>query len=102
MITTTKPYHTKNPRLAKARIEAWRRYVEEPVPQPEPSGYRHPDTFKTLTAHNEFMTGTATFQRKSGLWRCISVSKELSWLRDIPFDGIKLELLRRGFEWEWS
>lgn len=68
-----------------------------------PSGsleYKHPDTQRLLHVENEFFSAIATFDRKDAIRRCIQADSSVVWLKQTPFDHIKIELLKRGCSWK--
>ena len=65
------------------------------------AGYRLLDGMFILSVENEYWSGVATFQRKNGVYRCTRADTKLGWVKGIPFDALKLELLRRGCRWKW-
>ena len=60
-----------------------------------------PDKTCVLYASNEYLSGTATFQRKDAIWTCLECDRSISFLKSIHFNDIKNELLRRNFRWVW-
>lgn len=60
-----------------------------------------PDTKRVIHVSNEFWSAAATFHRKDGIWRCIQADSIIDWMKVVPFDRIKVELLKRGCSWKW-
>lgn len=64
--------------------------------------FRQPPRITRLVqVQNEYFTAGATFERIDGLWRVKECAPILHWMRKVPFDQIKVELLRRGCSWQW-
>lgn len=61
-----------------------------------------PAAYRRLEAWNEFLSGEAIFRKQDGVWSLGSCDPSLSFLKLLPFDQIKLDLLRRGMAWVWS
>lgn len=57
---------------------------------------------KILRASNDFMEGFALFEGFGMGWRCVETSPAFRWMKEVPSDRLKVELLRRGMRWEWS
>lgn len=61
-----------------------------------------PDIDRMLWAQNDFFTAAAIYHRKGGFWTCRDTAPCLAFLRGrSPEDG-KLELLKRGYRWQWD
>lgn len=98
----SKQAHLKHSKAGKSFWrDDWQRVKGLKIPGHAAPVYRAPDTSKTLLAHNDYWFGKAVWSRKSGVWSCLETSPSLSWMRQIPFDSIKNELLKRGCSWEW-
>lgn len=67
----------------------------------KPLEYREPDTTRLMRCWNEFWTGGATWRRKDGIWACVEPSPMLAWMKGMAPDAAKLELVKRGCQWEW-
>lgn len=75
------------------------RFNPRPVSKPQ---YAVPDATRLLGVQNEYFTAGAVFERREGVWRVKECAPILHWMRKVPFERIKLELLKRGCSWEWS
>ncbi len=80
---------------------AWQ-MVKQPklkLPVTKSSEIKKPD--RIMSAKSEFFKGRAVWKFELGCWLCKSADDCLAFLlkKDVP--AAKLELLRRGFEWEW-
>lgn len=60
-----------------------------------------PDKKRLLLAYNEYHTGGATYERKQGQWTCTYAAHYLSFLLKKTPAEAKVELIKRGYEWEW-
>lgn len=69
---------------------------------PIPNGKREhlPNTTAALWAANGYFSIQADFERKDGIWRCVSSSH--SWVKKTPLSHLKNELLKRGFTYSWN
>ena len=61
-----------------------------------------PHLVRVLNVRSEFFSGTALFERREGVWSCTQTTPAVEWIRKTPVPQLKLELLRRGFDWEWK
>jgi hypothetical protein len=79
---------------------AWSKVHPQPpavaVPQYKPT------KIMKLNAFNEFHSGTALFERKDGFWKCFSWDKCLFFLKGKDMPSAKMDLLRRGFTFNWE
>jgi len=57
---------------------------------------------KNLYARNEFYHGHATFEHVDGIWRCATAGPAISFLLKLDPISAKMELLKRGFSWQWE
>jgi hypothetical protein len=60
------------------------------------------DCRKRLVVKNEFIEATAVFEGRRGLWRCVETDPVVGWMKQVPHDRLKVELLKRGMEWRWE
>jgi hypothetical protein len=77
----------------------WR--FEKALERTKPPKYRDPDCERVMRCWNEYWEGGATWRRKDGIWSCVAYSASLSWMKKLSHLEAKLELARRGCEWEW-
>lgn len=61
-----------------------------------------PDTTATLKCRNEFFEGWITWRRKAGVWVFHEASPSMVWAAGTHPDKVKIELLRKGCDWEWA
>lgn len=74
--------------------------LDRPAPRCRPMEFvRHRD--KIMLAWNEFHSGQSVWKYELGEWLCVQASDCLGFLVKLTAPAGKLELLRRGFEWEW-
>lgn len=55
-----------------------------------------------LLAQNEFHHGWAIFLLSSNIWSTTETSQELKFLKGLDHNQSHLELLRRGYKWQWQ
>ena len=56
---------------------------------------------KVLTARNEFHQGMASFKYLNGFWCCYEAAPCLQWLIHMDSKTAKIELVKRGYSWNW-
>lgn len=56
---------------------------------------------RMMEASNEFLSGTAFWERFDGLWHCSRTSPALDFLLKTDPASAKLQLVKRGFSWNW-
>ena len=56
---------------------------------------------KIMAAKNEFHQGHAVWEKSDGIWSCVQAGAGLEWLVGLEKITAKIELAKRGFEWEW-
>jgi hypothetical protein len=56
---------------------------------------------KLLQATNEYFCAGAVWERIDGLWKCTEAAPIIGWMRGMSPPAAKLELARRGCQWEW-
>ncbi len=67
-----------------------------------PAGGRPlPAARRLMQAKNEYFCAGAVWERLDGLWRCTEAAPILKWMLKLEPAAAKLELARRGCEWEW-
>lgn len=76
------------------------RFKSKPIPRSGSVMVRNKP--RVLLAHNEYHSGQAVYRFELGEWVCETASECLMFLRKQTAGAAKLELLRRGFEWEWK
>jgi hypothetical protein len=83
-------------------LEDWksRRYLQK-SPIHHPVVRFEPYVEKTLRAENEYFCGGAVYAREMGQWRLKTCAPCLSFLRGKTPLEAKVDLIRRGFKWEW-
>jgi hypothetical protein len=83
-------------------LQDWqsRRYLRK-NPIPHPVVRFVPDVERTLRAESEYFCGGAVYAREMGQLRLKSCAPCLSFLRGKTPAEAKLDLIRRGFRWEW-
>lgn len=94
-------------RFTPAEREAYWHRMREMDAQLRQLNREHPvrqlnDRFRTLFVRNEFIQGQAIFKGRRGFWRCLSADSALLWMKVTPYERLKVELLRRGMEWQWD
>ena len=93
-----KPTNRKKRKKSCASREAW--FVAHSVIATEPKAKLRADM--VMVASNGFIDGMACFKKAFNSWELTLYSKQLSFLRSLPFDEIKNEMIRRGFIWSWT
>jgi len=83
-----------NPRKWNAAHPEFNRRVSKPV---YAAGAR-----RKLLARNEFSAGSAIFTRVDGIWRCTEAEPALKFLLRLEPIAAKMDLIKRGFSWEWQ
>lgn len=78
----------------------WYPEPERPCRPDRPVEFLTP-TARIMEAANEYLAGRAIWERVSGLWRCVSVSPALNFLLKTDPASARLELVKRGFSWNW-
>lgn len=61
-----------------------------------------PPITRSIRAANEFHSGSATFTKREGIWSCTQFDPCLSFLRGMDPVSAKMDLIRRGFSWQWE
>ena len=61
-----------------------------------------PDVIRTMRFENEFLSGTAVWARKDGIWTCRSADPCLRWMLHMDPATAKLNATKRGFKWAWE
>jgi hypothetical protein len=56
---------------------------------------------KVLRAWNEFWVAGAVWEKRDGHWFCVHTAPIIAWMRKMTPESAKLELARRGCQWEW-
>lgn len=57
---------------------------------------------RVMLASNEYHSGQAVYHYELGEWLCREAPDCLGFLLKQTASAAKLELLRRGFSWEWK
>ena len=57
---------------------------------------------KMMLAENEFHKGESVWRYEVGIWACVKADKCLKFLLKKDVATAKLELTRRGFNWQWQ
>ena len=83
-------------------LQDWqsRRYLQM-NPAPHPVVQFAPDVERVLRAENEYFCGGAVYAREMGQWGLKTCAPCLSFLRGKTPAEAKVDLIRRGFRWEW-
>jgi hypothetical protein len=83
-------------------LQDWqsRRYLRK-NPIPHPVVQFAPDVERNLRAENEYFCGVAVYAREMGQWRLKTCTPCLSFLKGKTPLEAKVDLIRRGFRWEW-
>jgi hypothetical protein len=76
------------------------RFKQRVVPRSETVLVRHKP--RMMLARNEYYSGHALYRYELGEWICSTASECLGFLCKQTASAAKLELLRRGFSWEWK
>lgn len=93
MVKKRKGWHS--PFRSTGRGVVWNTHLRSDVP-------KQPVARKFLTASNEFWSETSLWEKKDGIWRCVSATGVLERLKGMNPAQAKVELLRLGAEWKWS
>lgn len=56
----------------------------------------------TLVCSNDFLSGTATFQKRDSIWTCTAADPSVKFLLFLDPISAKMQLIRRGFHWQWN
>jgi hypothetical protein len=87
----------------------WQIPVDESWKAAHPEFHRRQSTLSysadlelTLSAANEFHSGRAKFTRHLSQWVCTSADSPLKFLLRLDPVSAKMDLIRRGFSWQWE
>ena len=84
--------------MSRRKRNFWSRAKPLVIPQGgRPLSYEK----KVLEARNEYWKAGAVWERIDGHWRCTSADQVMGWMRKLTPESAKLELARRGCQWEW-
>jgi hypothetical protein len=66
-------------------------------PNPAPG----PRATKNLDCWNEYWNAQARWEKYGTGWRCVQAAPIIAWMLKMDPATAKLELARRGCQWEW-
>lgn len=68
------------------------------VPVVQPRQIR--DTKVVMHVWNEYFDALSEWQRRANVWACTRADKAIAWMVGMNRDKAKVELLKRGCNWE--
>lgn len=91
----------KRKRFVRPENKAWKAAHPE-FTRVQSSPVYAKDQLRTLFCANEFLSGSADFRKQNGMWWCIRAHEDVKFLRALDPISAKIELIRRGFHWQWD
>lgn len=83
------------------RTKGRRGVVYRPKATTKPPEYRDRDMERVMRCWNKYWVAGAIWRRKEGIWGCKEAAPIIRWMVGKSPEEAKLELLKRGCEWEW-
>ena len=89
-------------RKASQKRKRQRRFVRfNPHPGTQPPSYAEPDCERMMRCWNEYWEAQARWKRRDGVWACMEAGEMIRWMERMSPESAKLNLARRGCQWEW-